>query len=321
MTAATSTLTTAPPPPDRRGRRGCGCGWTPRWPARDPWTVAGGHARGIPTPNSPVLSPAWTPPFGPVTRVALNLDAWDTAPRRVAVNGRRVRVGWFRQMDAHTIGVTRAAQDRVFLLVVPPAGNHGRGRDRDGDGRRRGQQHPTGRHPGRRRDWRRGSRSLLERAIAVLVHREGMDAQAALVWLRTAARSSGREVSQMADRVLGSAPLPSDRRAHAKAERHTATALEVATHRRDSELHEGAARQHERQGQPGRARTERAYRRPLRAAGLSTPKPSGVAPTNNRRRRFEGFGIACAPSGVRSISQPLIRLGRRGRTTKGRDGC
>jgi hypothetical protein len=52
--------------------------------------------------------------------VALNLDAWDTAPRRVAVDGRRVRVGWFRHMDPHTIGMTRAAQDRVALLVVPP---------------------------------------------------------------------------------------------------------------------------------------------------------------------------------------------------------
>ena len=100
-------------------------------------------------------------------------------------------------------------------------------------------------------------RSLLEQAIAVLVHREGMDAQAALEWLRTAARSSGREVAQMADHVLGGAPLPSDRRAQAKAERHTATDLEVAAHRRDSELHEGAARQYDRRGQPGRAQTER----------------------------------------------------------------
>jgi GAF domain-containing protein len=100
-------------------------------------------------------------------------------------------------------------------------------------------------------------RSLLERAIAVLVHREGMDAQAALEWLRTAARSSGRQVAQVADDVLGGAPLPSDRRAQAKAERHAATDLEVAAHRRDSELHEGAARQHERRGQAGRAQTER----------------------------------------------------------------
>jgi hypothetical protein len=60
--------------------------------------------------------------LGPITRVALNLDAWDRAPRRVAVNGgRRIRVGWFRTMDANMIGVTRAFQDRLALLVVPPA--------------------------------------------------------------------------------------------------------------------------------------------------------------------------------------------------------
>jgi GAF domain-containing protein len=100
-------------------------------------------------------------------------------------------------------------------------------------------------------------RLLLERAIAVLVHREGKDAQAALEWLRKAARSSGRQVAQVADDVLSGAPLPSDRRAQAKAERHTATDLEVAAHRRDSELHEGAARRYERRGQAGRAQTER----------------------------------------------------------------
>ena len=99
-------------------------------------------------------------------------------------------------------------------------------------------------------------RSLLERAIAVLVQREGMDAQAALEWLRTAARS-GCEVAQVADDVLGGAPLPSDRRAQAKAERRAATDLEVAARRRDSELYEGTARRYERRGQAGRAQTER----------------------------------------------------------------
>jgi hypothetical protein len=58
---------------------------------------------------------------GPITRVALNLDAWDRAPRRVAVDGRRLRVGWFRTMDPNVIGLTRGAfQDRLALLVVPP---------------------------------------------------------------------------------------------------------------------------------------------------------------------------------------------------------
>jgi hypothetical protein len=81
-------------------------GWWPR--SRDP------HA------ELPVLIAGLDTALGTITRVTLNLDAWDSAPRRVAVDGRRIRVGWFRGMDAHTIGVTRAFQDRLALLVVPP---------------------------------------------------------------------------------------------------------------------------------------------------------------------------------------------------------
>jgi hypothetical protein len=119
MASATSTLATAPPPrppgppglrlqldPTMAGTGAVDGGWWPR--SRDP------------DAELPELIAALDSSLGPITRVALNLDAWDTAPRRVAVEGRRVRVGWFRQMDAHTIGVTRAAQARVVLLVVPP---------------------------------------------------------------------------------------------------------------------------------------------------------------------------------------------------------
>jgi Family of unknown function (DUF5994) len=120
MTAATSTLTTAPPPtrpPAPSGLRlrldptlgGTGAvdgGWWPR--SRDPDAELPGLIAGLGSS------------FGPISRVALNLDAWDSAPRRVAVDGRRVRVGWFRYMDAHTVGVTRALQGRLALLVVPP---------------------------------------------------------------------------------------------------------------------------------------------------------------------------------------------------------
>jgi hypothetical protein len=81
-------------------------GWWPR--SRDPDAELPGLIAGL---ESVV---------GPITRLALNLDAWDTAPRRIAVDGRRIRVGWFRTMDAHMIGVTRAFQDRLALLVVPP---------------------------------------------------------------------------------------------------------------------------------------------------------------------------------------------------------
>jgi hypothetical protein len=71
-------------------------------------------------------------------------------------------------------------------------------------------------------------RSLLEQAEEILLDRERLDA-----------------------------PLPSDRLAQAKEQRHEATDREVAVHRRDSELHEGAARRYQRRGQPGRAQTER----------------------------------------------------------------
>jgi len=62
---------------------------------------------------------------------------------------------------------------------------------------------------------------------------------------------------QVAKAVVGGAPLPSDRLVQAKAQRREATDLEVAVHRRDSEVHEGAARRYERRGQAGRAQTER----------------------------------------------------------------
>lgn len=60
-------------------------------------------------------------------------------------------------------------------------------------------------------------RSQLERAVQVMVDREGLD----------------------------------------KAERREATDREIAVHRRDSESHEGEARRYERRGHPGRAQTER----------------------------------------------------------------
>ena len=100
-------------------------------------------------------------------------------------------------------------------------------------------------------------RSQIEQAVEILVDREGLDAPAALEWLGTAARSSGCSLVQMARAVVGGAPLPSDLLAQARAQRREATDLEVAMHRRDSELHEGKARRFVGRGQPGRAQTAR----------------------------------------------------------------
>jgi GAF domain-containing protein len=118
----------------------------------------------------------------------------------------------------------------------------------------------TARVTGRLADQLQGAlehRALLEQAVQVIVDREGLDAPAAFEWLAMAARSSGSTLVQMARDVVGGAPLPSDRLAQAKSQRREATDLEVAGHRRDSELREGAAQGYERRGQPGRAQTER----------------------------------------------------------------
>ena len=111
--AATASTRPAPPPglrmqldPTMAGTGVVDGGWWPR--SRDPDAELPGLIAGLESS------------LGPITRLALNLTAWDSAPRRVAVNGRRVRVGWFRHMDADTVGVTRAGQNRVTLLVVPP---------------------------------------------------------------------------------------------------------------------------------------------------------------------------------------------------------
>ena len=76
-----------------------------------------------------------------------------------------------------------------------------------------------------------------------------------------AAGVTDRLTDQLQEALAQRSPVeraePSDRDAHAKAQRRQATDLEVAGHRRDSELHEGAARQYERRGQAGRAQTER----------------------------------------------------------------
>jgi hypothetical protein len=56
-----------------------------------------------------------------VRRVAYNPDTWDSAPRRLAADGRTIRLGWFRSIDPLLLDLTGDTnRDRVDLLVVPP---------------------------------------------------------------------------------------------------------------------------------------------------------------------------------------------------------
>jgi hypothetical protein len=81
-------------------------GWWPR--SRDP------------SAELPALIAGVRAQLGVITRVALNLTAWDSTPSRVAVGDRIVAVGWFRAVNADTITLTRDDHSRVTLLVVPP---------------------------------------------------------------------------------------------------------------------------------------------------------------------------------------------------------
>jgi hypothetical protein len=120
MTPDSSDRTTAVPPPGQSAPSGLRLRLDPTL-AREGTLDGGWWPRSRdPDAELPDLIAGLESSLGTVTRVALKLDAWDSAPRRVAIDGRRIPVGWFRAMNADAISVTRAFRDRFVLLVVPP---------------------------------------------------------------------------------------------------------------------------------------------------------------------------------------------------------
>ena len=85
---------------------GLGGGWWPR--SRDA------------TAELPGLIAELSARAGRVSRVALQVRAFDNIPHRLTAGGRTVRVAWFRYMNANTIILTMADRDDLVLLVVPP---------------------------------------------------------------------------------------------------------------------------------------------------------------------------------------------------------
>jgi hypothetical protein len=56
----------------------------------------------------------------PVAKIMLNPSGWDSHPRRIGVDGRTVRLGWFTTLDAELLIATTHGDRRVDLLVVSP---------------------------------------------------------------------------------------------------------------------------------------------------------------------------------------------------------
>ncbi|MEO3754978.1 DUF5994 family protein [Streptomyces sp. B6B3] len=69
----------------------------------------------------PVLAQVLDPRWGRVTRIAVNPRFWPVIPRKVAVHGHVIKVGWFSEtLDPHQVLLRSYAVGRWDLLVVPP---------------------------------------------------------------------------------------------------------------------------------------------------------------------------------------------------------
>jgi hypothetical protein len=56
-----------------------------------------------------------------ITRVTYHLAAWNTAPRRICVEDRAVRLGGFNTSDPRMVRLSDAwGRERVDVLVIPP---------------------------------------------------------------------------------------------------------------------------------------------------------------------------------------------------------
>lgn len=112
----------------------------PVWMPREPGV---GDVRLVWAPSGPPLSGTWWPRShdattelrallpqvsdrlgGPVTRVSLNIGAWNAdRPRRLQVGDRLVRLGWFHTLDPTTVTLGHGGEDRRSVLVIPPDWN------------------------------------------------------------------------------------------------------------------------------------------------------------------------------------------------------
>ena len=90
--------------------------------ARPTGYVDGGwwpHSRDL-TVELPALAHVLAVRLGRLTRVAFALEAWDTPPRQVAVDGNSLRLEGFHSQDPYMLHVTGSDGSRLSLLVIPP---------------------------------------------------------------------------------------------------------------------------------------------------------------------------------------------------------
>jgi hypothetical protein len=65
---------------------------------------------------------------GRITRIGFNIGMWDSAPRRLLIEGQAVRLEGFHSQDKHAVTATAADGQRWILLVIPPEASAVQGR-------------------------------------------------------------------------------------------------------------------------------------------------------------------------------------------------
>ncbi len=74
-----------------------------------------------PVAELPGLVLALAERHGRIRHIMLNIDAWDSRFRRLAVGPDLVRLGWFDTLDPAVLVATTGGDIQVDLLIVPPA--------------------------------------------------------------------------------------------------------------------------------------------------------------------------------------------------------
>jgi len=74
-----------------------------------------------PAVELPGLIHALSERFAPIRYVLLNNAVWDGRFRRIEVDGRTVRTGWFASLDPALLVATTETGDQIDVLVVPPS--------------------------------------------------------------------------------------------------------------------------------------------------------------------------------------------------------
>jgi Family of unknown function (DUF5994) len=63
--------------------------------------------------------------LGPIGRVIYGLNEWETAPAKLAIGGRTVRLDGYRLQPAHTVEVLGFNGTKIVLLTVSPQADPG----------------------------------------------------------------------------------------------------------------------------------------------------------------------------------------------------